>query len=199
MVRSMQREGAICSTLVDVSDRQKCELEKLGHGSCGERDEGIPCGILLYLYAYNVDTDASQLEVDYAHKKACCKSFEEPEQGRSSAKCFPAVALFYSISSCITTRKPHYESPLSWAIIGEVLPGSLFFRARSRTMVGNGFADAHSRTLASPDVRFSSTHFQSFGRRPKTQSPRNVSTRGLFTFSHCINRARLSPTQAKTH
>jgi hypothetical protein len=37
--------------------------------SCGERDEGIPCGILLYLYAYNVDTDASLLEVDYAHKK----------------------------------------------------------------------------------------------------------------------------------
>ena len=71
-----------------------CELEKLGHGSCGERDEGIPCGILLYLYAYNVDTDASLLEVDYAHKKACCKFFEEA---------------------------------LARAVIGEVLPGSLFF------------------------------------------------------------------------
>ena len=47
-----------------------CGLEKLGHGSCGERDEGIPCGILLYLYAYNIDTDASLLEVDYAHKQA---------------------------------------------------------------------------------------------------------------------------------
>jgi hypothetical protein len=46
---------------------QTCELEKLGHGSCGEREEGIPCGILLYLYAYNVDTGASLLEVDYAH------------------------------------------------------------------------------------------------------------------------------------
>jgi hypothetical protein len=33
--------------------RRTVSMSSSGHGSCGERDEGIPCGILLYLYAYN--------------------------------------------------------------------------------------------------------------------------------------------------